>query len=194
MSRYMIPSPNGALSEGKRIFNWVWYRHYAFNSEQYNDLMTDNVTNEPHRYTLPLGRLRTEHAMALKKSAKELLAPCISELIQKTHQPFIQAITDLVSPKAAFFGGKVLLAGDALATLRPMSGLGLNSAARSSIMLLEVLEGRMSIEEWEEEAFEFARKARLVGLKNSEIFSLRKSSEEAAEAERNIVRVPRMKI
>lgn len=87
----------------------------------------------------------------------------------------------------------MLLAGDALATLRPMSGLGLNAAARSAIMLLEVLEGKMSTEEWEKETVGFAQKARLGGIKNSELFSLEKSPEEAEEAERNLERAPRSK-
>jgi hypothetical protein len=82
--------------------------------------MTDNITNTPHRYTLPLGRLLPEHGADLKARAEELLAPCVAELIRKTAQPFIQAITDLVSPRAAFWEGKVLLAGDAFATLRPV--------------------------------------------------------------------------
>ena len=49
-----------------------------------------------------------------------MLAPTLAEKIRKTEQPFIQAITDLVSPGAAFWGGRVLLAGDALAMLWPV--------------------------------------------------------------------------
>lgn len=153
--------------------------------------MTDNITNETHRYTLPLGRLRPEHATHLKALADELLVPCVAELIRKTDQPFIQAITDLVSSRASFFGGKILLAGDALATLRPMSGLGTNSPARSAMRLLEVLEGRMSLEEWEKGALEFAKKSREIGLDRSGMFHLAKSPEEAEEAQRKIEREQR---
>ena len=185
---YLIPGTNGDISEGQRVYNWVWYRHYVFESEEYNDLMTDSVTNTTHRYTLPLGHLLPKHATMLKDHAANLVAPCIAEMIQKTQHPFIQSITDLVSPKAVFCGAKVLLAGDALATLRPMSGLGINSAARSAMMFLKVLDGNMGLEEWEREALEFAGKAREAGIRNSKSFSLRNSPEEAEEAEKNVQR------
>jgi flavin-dependent dehydrogenase len=51
--------------------------------------------------------------------------------------------------RAAFCDGKALLAGDALAALRLMSGLGTNGAARSALALGEVVEGRLSLGEWE---------------------------------------------
>jgi len=176
------------LEEGKRKFNWVWYRHYVFNSDRYKDVMTDNVTQVPHRYTLPLGRVLPQHSTCLKSDAKELLAPCVAELIQKTEHPFIQAITEFISPTAAFWRGKVLLAGDALATLRPQSGLGLNSAARSALLLADVLRGKMKIETWEKEALEFAEAARATGIRNSGFLGLARTKEEAEEKEKGAVR------
>jgi 2-polyprenyl-6-methoxyphenol hydroxylase-like FAD-dependent oxidoreductase len=145
--------------------------------------MTSALTGQVHRYTLPLGHLQAQYASKLKSEAGTLLAPCVGEMIQKTSQPFIQAITDLVTPQAVFCGGKVLLAGDALATLRPMSALGMNAAARSAVGLKEVVDGRKEVAEWERELLELAEWSRGVGEQRCGLFNLKKSAEEAEAAE-----------
>ena len=48
--------------------------------------------------------------------------------------------------------------------------------------LLEVLEGRMSLEEWEKGALEFAKKSKEIGLHCSGMLHLAKNPEEAEEA------------
>jgi hypothetical protein len=75
-----------------------------------------------------------------------------------------------------------------------MSGLGINSAARSALRLLEVLQGEMSMEEWEQSVLEYAKKSRQIGINNSAIFSLAPSAEEAEQSERMIGRLPGIKL
>jgi len=126
--------------------------------------MTDGEKKH-HRYTIPISKIAPkvwEHQKAL---ARKNLSPLFAELITKVKRPFIQVITDLISPYAVFFQGKVLLVGDALAILRPSSALGRNQAARSAMNLVAVLEGAMSFEEWEKRSLEFAQMARNVGFR-----------------------------
>jgi 2-polyprenyl-6-methoxyphenol hydroxylase-like FAD-dependent oxidoreductase len=142
--------------------------------------MTD-TSNKLHHFTLPIGTMRPEIWTRQKVLAEKLLAPSIAEVVTKVQRPFIQAITDLVSPKAAFFRGKVLLVGDALATLRPMAGLGTNQAAKNALDLVEVVEGRLGLEEWERRALAFAREARQLGLKREAMLNLSPVLEEDRE-------------
>jgi len=133
--------------------------------------MTDNK-NKYHRYTLPIGKMAPDVWEHQKALARKNLSPLFAELITKVKRPFIQVITDLISPNAVFFQGKVLLVGDALATLRPSSALGTNQAARSAMNLVAVLEGAMSFEEWEKRSLEFAQMARNVGIQREALFNL----------------------
>ena len=119
-----------------------------------------------------MGKIRDAAIDRQKALAGKLLAPCTAELVIKTKNTFIQAITDVISPTASFLGGRVLLVGDSLATFRPMSGLGTNQAARQALSLLEVLSGRLSIDEWERDALEYAQATRALGIERERLFHL----------------------
>jgi hypothetical protein len=71
------------------------------------------------------------------------------ELIEKTANPAISVIHDYACPKAAFFDGKVLLVGDALALFRPHAALSFNQAALDCLLLEKVMTGEMDIKTWE---------------------------------------------
>jgi 2-polyprenyl-6-methoxyphenol hydroxylase-like FAD-dependent oxidoreductase len=149
----------------------VWYRKYPEASDERRDVMTD-VDGKKHHFSVPMGKIRPQREDWQKKLAQELLAPCVAELIKKTKQPFIQAITDIVSPHAVLSDGRVLLVGDAFATLRPLAGLGLNQAAKGAMSLADVLEGRLSLDEWEHNALAFAKQSRDKGIRREVIFDL----------------------
>ena len=125
--------------------------------------MTDCQSNY-HRFFLPPGRMREQVWKRQKRLAQKLLDPHSAELIHKTEQPFIQAVTKAQSPRASFLDGKLLLVGDALAILRPLSGQGTNQAARSAFLLRRVIEGRMSIQEWEKSCLNYAQDAFRFGV------------------------------
>ena len=169
--RYLIPGRNGSLKPGERLYNWCWYRHYAADSKEFADAMTD-CDGIMHHFSLPLGKVRSDRWEKQKAIAAEVLESNVAELVLKTGQPFIQAITDLISPKAAFWNGKVLIAGDALVTLRPMSGLGMSQGAKSALDLVDVLEDKMSIEDWEEKRLDFATKSRELGIAREALFKM----------------------
>lgn len=115
---YVIPGENGTLEAGKRLFNWVWYCNYAEGSEELDELMTD-AHGRRHAITLPVGGMTKEVLAKQKAYAKDALPPQYAEAVEKTKQPFIQAITDNISPRNSFMDGKVVLVGDALAGFRP---------------------------------------------------------------------------
>jgi 2-polyprenyl-6-methoxyphenol hydroxylase-like FAD-dependent oxidoreductase len=169
--RYLIPGKNGNLQPGSRYYNWAWYRQYPEGSSELQHILTDKG-GKVHRNTLPIGKIRAAAVDQQKALACELLAPCTAELVVKTEQPFIQAITDVISPRASFLDGKVLLVGDALATFRPMTGLGTNQAARQALSLLEVFRGRLTLEEWEEDSLEYAQATRTIGIERERLFRL----------------------
>ncbi|KAH8809425.1 hypothetical protein F5884DRAFT_404050 [Xylogone sp. PMI_703] len=169
---YLIPGESGDLQPGSRQYNWAWFRQYSEDSSELQDVLTDK-DGKKHRYTLPIGKIQEKAMEQQKVRASELLPSCATELISKTENVFIQAITDVVSPKATFFDGKVLLVGDALATFPPITGLGTNQAARQALSLLDVLAGQSSLEEWERNALEYAQATRALGMERERLFRLR---------------------
>jgi FAD binding domain-like len=94
-------------------------------SDELCDVMTD-VDGKEHHFSVPIGKIRPQRLDWQKKLARELLAPCVTELLRKTEQPFIQAITDIISSKAVLSDGRVLLVRECLRPLRLLAGLGLN--------------------------------------------------------------------
>ena len=64
---------------------------------------------------------------ALHADAEALLAPCCTEVVRRSPEPFIQAIYDLASPRLVF--GRVILIGDAAFVARPHAGMGVTKAA-----------------------------------------------------------------
>ena len=133
--------------------------------------MTDKYGHE-HRFSVPLGMMPSSSIDRQKVLARELLAPCVEELIRKTKDPYVQAITDMISPQAVLLNGKVLLVGDALVSLRPLTGLGVNQAARSAELVLDALEGKIELKEWETNVLDYARMAIALGVQREGVFKI----------------------
>ena len=153
---YTIPGENGLLEVGKRLINWVWYCNYPQDSTEYTELMTD-VEGRLHHFTLPAGKMQPQIWEQQRRYAGEILPPQFAELVAKTKQPFVQAIADVLSPTNVFFEGKVLLVGDAVAGFRPHSAASTNQAAFDAQLLGRLLEGKLTLEEWERETMDYAR-------------------------------------
>jgi len=96
--RHTIPAINGSLEPEAVVYNYVWYRQYPENSDEFSEIITDNE-NKFRRFTLPLERIREDVWTQQKEDAKKFLAPSIAELVLKTKQPFIQSTTDLSRTK-----------------------------------------------------------------------------------------------
>ena len=153
---YTIPGKNGSLEVGKRLVNYVWYCNYPQDSEEYRELMTDSDGHR-HHTTLPVGKMRPEIWDQQKAYARRILPPQFAELVEKTKQPFIQAITDVLSPRNSFFDGKVLLVGDAVAGFRPHTAASTSQAAFDALVLDELISGAIDNARWQEKTMDYAR-------------------------------------
>ncbi|OAG05299.1 FAD/NAD(P)-binding domain-containing protein [Paraphaeosphaeria sporulosa] len=168
---YTIPGPNGTVEPGKRLLNWVWYVNYAADSPEHVDLMTDKE-GKRHHITLPPGGIRDGVWTKQKERAREILPPQFAELVEKTEVPFVQAITDVISPRAVLErDGRVVLSGDALAGFRPHTAASTNQAALDAMLLAEAV-GRIVdgedreqvLGEWERRVVQYAREGQRSGV------------------------------
>ena len=159
---YSIPDSDGSLERGKRLINWVWYHNVAFDSPEYTELMTDKE-GKCHRFTLPSGGFMQPAIWERQKDmARSSLPPQFAELVVKTQQPFVQAITDLEPPKnqkevGPLMGGKVVIVGDALAGFRPHTAASTSQAAFDALRLEEVFREQLSWDDYQEIVFGYAR-------------------------------------
>ena len=152
---YPIPGVAGALEPGKRDLNWVWYNNYPSDSE-IAEVLTD-TDGKPHRITLPLGKMRPEVWARQQHIADEVLPPTFAELVCRTTRPFAQNISDVPVGRAAFWDGRVLLVGDALALFRPHAAASTNQAALNALLLDQTARGEITMEEWAARSVAYAR-------------------------------------
>lgn len=163
-SSYLIPAGNGELKPGKRLINYVWYCNYEENSREFGDLMTDTEEHR-HPFTMPAGKIKSKIWRKQKSHAKDVLPPAFAELVTETKEPFVQAITDVISSQVSFMGGKVLMVGDAVAGFRPHTAASTSQAARHALLLDEMMRGGMSREQMETEMMAYAKRGSESGKK-----------------------------
>ena len=164
---YTIPGKHGTLDVGKRLMNWVWYCNYEKDSTEFRELMTD-CDGHQHQITMPTGKIKPQIWEAQKRYARQILSPQMAEVVGKTKQPFVQAITDVFSPRISFYDGKVLLLGDAVAGFRPHTGSSTNQAAFDAEKLSELMRGAIDKDQWTQEVMEFAKKVQQAGIEMGE--------------------------
>ncbi|KAF2260804.1 FAD/NAD(P)-binding domain-containing protein [Lojkania enalia] len=158
---YLIPGKNGTLEPGKRYINFVYYTNFPSRSldepsAELVELMTD-VDGVRHRTTMPPGKT---HPQAWEKQcqiARQRLPPQFAEIICKTGKPFIQTITDIISPINTFLNGKVVLLGDALAGFRPHTVASTSQAAFDVMLLADMMSGAIDRAEWKTQTMAYAR-------------------------------------
>ena len=122
---YPIPGPDGALTVGDRLVNFVWYVNVA-EGEELDELMTgrDGV----HRtISLPPGAARDQAVTVMRRAAGSELAPPIAAVVTDVAEPFVQVVYDIAVPRMAF--GRVCLIGDAAFAVRPHAAAGTAKAA-----------------------------------------------------------------
>lgn len=130
---YPVAGPGNALEVGRRAYNFVWYRP-APEGQALRALLTDDEgTYYPQG--IPPARVSLRQIAAVRQAARELLAPQFAEMVEKTTQPFLQAIYDVRSEQIAF--GRVALMGDASFVARPHVGAGVTKAAEDAMALAD---------------------------------------------------------
>jgi 2-polyprenyl-6-methoxyphenol hydroxylase-like FAD-dependent oxidoreductase len=158
---YLIPGINGTLEPGKRLINFVYYTNLQSPSltdpsPEFRELMTD-VDGQYHRITMPPGKIEPKVWSKQQKIAREKLPPQFAEIVCGTKKPFVQAITDVISPTNEFMNGHVILIGDALAGLRPHTAASTSQACFDAMILADMIHGKISREEWKRETLGYAR-------------------------------------
>ncbi|KAK0116571.1 hypothetical protein ONS96_012428 [Cadophora gregata f. sp. sojae] len=161
---YLIPGKNGSVERGSRLMNWVWYCNYAEDSPEYQDLMTD-VDGHRHHFSMPVGKIKPHLQEQIKRTATEDLPTAFAELVCNTEQPFVQCITDVISPRMSFFDNKLLLMGDAIAGFRPHTAASTSQAAYDALLLEKRMRGEISEEEMEHDIMDYAKHLTAGGIR-----------------------------
>jgi 2-polyprenyl-6-methoxyphenol hydroxylase-like FAD-dependent oxidoreductase len=127
---YPIAGINNDLREGRRRYNWVWYRR---TSETDLEAMLTDATGRHHPMGIPPALIRDEVIASMRRAAKATIAPLLLHVLEKIERPFFTPIYDLLSPQFAF--GRVALIGDAAVVARPHVGYGTTKAAGDALSL-----------------------------------------------------------
>jgi 2-polyprenyl-6-methoxyphenol hydroxylase-like FAD-dependent oxidoreductase len=165
---YLIPGHSGTLEPGKRLINFVYYTNFPSPSledmsPELAELMTD-IDGVRHRITMPPGKTDPKAWEKQREIAKEKLPPQFAEIVRATKQPFVQAVTDVLSPENEFLGGKLVLIGDALAGFRPHTVASTSQAAFDAMILADMLEEKIDKKEWKRQTMEYAKNIQKRGV------------------------------
>ena len=129
-----------------------------------------------------------EHVAAVHALAARELHPRFVELVQRTQDPFIQAIVDLTVSRMAL--GRVCLVGDAAFVLRPHPGAATAKAAADAMTLAAALKSRpddspAALRAWELRQLDYgsslANQAMVVGKRSVEHHCASRDPAELAE-------------
>jgi 2-polyprenyl-6-methoxyphenol hydroxylase-like FAD-dependent oxidoreductase len=131
---YVVPARNGDTRVGHRDHNLVWYR--PADEAALADLCTD-AQGRQHGGSIPPPLIRPEIITGLRQFARAELPPPLFDVVDRTEQPFFQAIHDLASPRMVF--GRVAVLGDAAFVARPHVGAGVTKAALDALCLVEAI-------------------------------------------------------
>ncbi|KAK3692991.1 monooxygenase [Podospora appendiculata] len=153
---YLIPGVNGTVEPGHRLINFVYYTNFPEGSPELNEILTDRH-GQRHRITLPPGMTDPAAWEKQRAIARERLPPQFAEIVCKAKRPFVQAVTDVISPEHEFLGGKVVLIGDALAGFRPHTVASTSQAAFDAMILADYISGKIGREEWKKQTMGYAR-------------------------------------
>ncbi|KWX21284.1 monooxygenase [Mycolicibacterium wolinskyi] len=132
---YPIPSHDGGLAVGERLLNYVWYRNVA-EGHELDELMTD-TRGFPTKVSLHAGQVQDRFVDEMRSAATELLAPAAAEVVNRTEQPYLQAVYDAGVDRMAL--GRVALIGDAASAARPHAAAGTAKAAANAWALFDAL-------------------------------------------------------
>ena len=136
------------MQPGDRLVEWCWYDPCDISSSNFGDIMTDRK-GVRHNVTVAASQLRPE-AWALHRARRQAVIPPLwSKIFDLSTMPLLTAIRSFTNTKASFFGGKLLLVGEAFTQIRPHLGASCDIAALQAVTLPQVLSGAISFDEWE---------------------------------------------
>jgi 2,6-dihydroxypyridine 3-monooxygenase len=132
---YPIPSNEGGLAVGERLLNYVWYRNVAEGADL-EELMTDK-RGFLGKVSVHPGQVQDRFVEEMREVAGTVLAPAAAEVVQRTEEPYLQAVYDLGAEHMAV--GRVALIGDAAGAARPHAAAGTAKAAANAWALHDAL-------------------------------------------------------
>jgi len=135
MLSYPVPGRDNDTRPGRRGYNHIWYRPTDL-ERALPDLCTD-ATGRCHGIAIPPPLIRPGVIANIKATARELLAPQIAGIVERTEQPMFHAIFDVETPTMAI--ERVALLGDAAFMARPHVGMGVTKAALDAECLAKTL-------------------------------------------------------
>lgn len=153
---YPIPNVDGSVRPGERLINYVWYRNVAAGADL-EQLMTgtDGIARAA---SLPPGAVQARFVDEMKHAAAQL-APVLTEVVQRTPEPFLQVIQDIETPRMAT--SRVALLGDGAFSARPHAAAGTAKAAEDGWQLAAALRAYDTIPEalryWEATQLQLGR-------------------------------------
>ena len=128
---YPVAGAGNATQRGQRAYNFVWYRP-AGEAGELRALLTD-AAGVHHPGGIPPHKVAAAQVARMRHAAHAGLAPQWAEVIDKTTQPFVQPIHDLLCERLAF--GRIALIGDAAFVARPHVGMGVTKAGSDALAL-----------------------------------------------------------
>jgi hypothetical protein len=160
---YVIPTDDGDLEEGKRLYNFVWYTNLPEGSPEFRRTMTDK-DGKLHHGTVPRGSVRANVWESQLQLAKRTMPPFLAAVVENTPVPFVTKVHNASSTEAVFFDDKVFVVGDALFALRPHIGEATNQAAYHCVLMEEVIEGRLSPTQWQHQVLRWGHAKQMLSI------------------------------
>ena len=152
--------------------------------------MTDKDGRRRH-ITVPPGMISDQAWEMVKRMGHDRLPPQMAEMDEKTKQPFVQCITDVISPKNLYMSDKVALVGDALAGFRPHTVASTSQAAFDVMGLVDWLDGKLDRKQFVRQTMEYARDVQAKGVKIGNRSQFESLSVKEYIEDRNMMSVPR---
>jgi 2-polyprenyl-6-methoxyphenol hydroxylase-like FAD-dependent oxidoreductase len=132
---YPVAGADNDLRPGHRRYNVIWYRP-ADEHGTLQWLLTDEA-GAAHTISIPPPLIRREAVAQMRADAERLLAPQFRQVVRLIHEPILQPIYDIETPRMAL--GRVAILGDAAFVARPHVGAGVSKAADDAATLVEML-------------------------------------------------------
>lgn len=138
---YFIPSKNGSVKAGERVFNWAAY--IAIPESKLDAFMTDKK-GRVRTGTLPPGSLSSPNESWLKHFLSKHIPDYYAEIVNKTTDSYIQVIYTL--DLDCYYKNRMCLIGDAGMVVQPFTGSGVFKGYHNAKDLITCLKTYSSID------------------------------------------------
>lgn len=158
---YLIPGVNNVQH---RRLNWVWYVNA--DQEELKQLLTDEDGRQME-FFMPPGKVLNKYVEQIKLEAKSILPSQFNQLVNLTHEPFLQPINDLAISQMVF--GRVILLGESAFVPRPHTAASASKAAINAMQLVDALASEddlaWALDRWESAQLQVGRNLLSLGVR-----------------------------